>query len=183
MRGGTRKGKSIPWISEFPTKSIGYAEGWRWKERKKKKGGGEAQKASHTRAPRDSWRNVRQGFLFARVLAFFSAKKIYHVCRGCTRPRDKRGGVCRGKRDWKFCGPASFAHDPVFYCVQVKLICSYFLYSTSRRKEQLLPSPTPLFLFPLLISLSIIFHLISQYSIRITRNIKNCVIFSRGPWL
>lgn len=27
--GGTRKGRRVPWISEFPTKSIGYAEGWR----------------------------------------------------------------------------------------------------------------------------------------------------------
>lgn len=85
--------------------------------------------------------------------SLFSAKKIYHVCRGCTRPRDKRGGVCRGKRDWKFCGPASFADDPVFYCVQVKLICSYFLYSTSRRKEQ------PPFCFLFFISLSPLFFL------------------------
>lgn len=27
--GGTRKGRRVPWISEFPTKFIGYAEGWR----------------------------------------------------------------------------------------------------------------------------------------------------------
>lgn len=167
---GTRKGKS-PLDFRISDKIHRLRGGLEMKKKKKeKKLEGEKRRRLHTRAP---WfvKERAPRFSVCTRPSLFSAKKIYHVCRGCTRPRDKRGGVCRGKRDWKFCGPASFADDPVFYCVQVKLICSYFLYSTSRRKEQ------PPFCFLFFISLSIIFlkfprDLFESFEIII----KNCAL-------
>lgn len=47
---------TVPWISEFPTKSIGYGV----VNGRVKEGGGRAEGYA---CPRDSWRNVRYSFL------------------------------------------------------------------------------------------------------------------------
>lgn len=81
---------TVPWISEFPTKSIGYGV-----VNGRVKGGGE-QKATRALVIRGGTCATVSCDCTRRPLVFFLRKNLHTVCRGCTRPRDKRGGRVPG---------------------------------------------------------------------------------------
>lgn len=82
---------TVPWISEFPTKSIGYGV----VNGRVKEGGGE-QKATRALVIRGGTCATVSCDCTRRPLVFFLRKNLHTVCRGYTRPRDKRGGRVPG---------------------------------------------------------------------------------------